>query len=865
MTCSTFRSLVRCHGLIPEFMDRWLQPLVGDHAGACAACRAARDRHDRIPGLLRRAYEQEVALYVPPTPLRLSTPWAQAPGIAWPWLAAGFATAAATALLGWASLRHPRLRNVVRQSDPRGSIRQANLPRAGASSDPLHARGPAPSVPLNSARGPAPERRMTARDRDDLPAPVHGREVSETPAAPRLVPDVKYLDGSDASLPARWLVEAGEGRAVREWLAKLPPPRDDFVEIPRPLIASLNPSGSLLRDLERSYRQEAEAVDTRLFRRVTLAMKAAPADELCEALRRQTGVEVRAARGVGDEKVTILLEERPARDVMRAVARLFGYKWLRLGEEGKWRYELAQDLKSQLAEEELRARDLDAALLELDNKMTATYGPYRDLGWDQISNRLQSAGDVQKDLVRLNQRTTWGTWQLYQRLTPADRLKLRSGQRLLFTMNDPSPERRLPAEWRDGLIAALGTGVFKFGDITSIGAFNAPGEEAAATPWIALSLTHTELGEAKLVAEQGAMLPSGEDRGHGPVDLVRAESPSAQKPDNARPNQELKNDPAFQREVSIEPEPSCKRPEFRLRGAGFASIPAPHLSSADVWEAVHRASGQPIVADSYTRLYHPVAPFAAKEQRLFDALSTIGDGLRVRWRKDGDFILARSASYFWDKLKEVPARYLRRWQQDRVAHGGLPLADLLEMAALSDQQLDSGRVGDGVSHCWDIPEWQIPAHEPGRSTARFVALLAPAQLQRALQADGMPVTALAPDQLRALAATGWLPDQSAPALAGASLRVQYIPAGQHYWNEMGSPGAPLISADAPPPDPAESARARLWPVAAGATAEQALAAARRLFPAANPGDIHVTRGILVVTVRLADGRGTSIGKGQELP
>src|SRR5262249_21494006 len=252
----------------------------------------------------------------------------------------------------------------------------------------------------------------------------------------------------------------------------------------------------------------------------------------------------------------------------------------------------------------------------------------------------------------------------------------------------------------------------------------------------------------------------------------------------------------------------------------------------------------------YTRLYYPVASFTVKKRSLFAALCAVGDEMRARWKQDGNFLLARRASYFWDKLKEVPARALRRWQQDRLAHRGLPLGDLLEMATLSDAQLDSARVADGVSHCWDIPEWQIVSQQPGRTTARFLALLSPVQLQRALQPDGMPLEGLAPQQLRLLADTGGLPDPNLQPLAGARLLAQYIPAGRYFWTEEGTAGAAFTSV---PLDPDEVARAAVRPVVAAATPEQALAEARRIFPAAIPGAIRATRGILVLMIRLANG------------
>src|SRR5262249_18480576 len=128
------------------------------------------------------------------------------------------------------------------------------------------------------------------------------------------------------------------------------------------------------------------------------------------------------------------------------------------------------------------------------------------------------------------------------------------------------------------------------------------------------------------------------------------------------------------------------------------------VTSADLWEAVHRATGLPIVADFYTHLY-PAGAVTMERRSLFDALCVVGDVLGTRWTKDNDFLLCRSTSYFWDKLKEVPNRYLQRWGEDRNAAGGLPLEDFIEMAGMTDQQIDSKPVARGIEQCWGLREW----------------------------------------------------------------------------------------------------------------------------------------------------------------
>src|SRR5207237_2743862 len=100
----------------------------------------------------------------------------------------------------------------------------------------------------------------------------------------------------------------------------------------------------------------ADVIDGRLTRKITLAFKAMALSDLCDQLRADTGVHLAAGPSVADEKVTLFCDKLPLRDVMRQLSRPFGYTWLRSGTPGQYRYELVQDLRSQLLAEDLRNR-----------------------------------------------------------------------------------------------------------------------------------------------------------------------------------------------------------------------------------------------------------------------------------------------------------------------------------------------------------------------------------------------------------------------------------------------------------------------------------------------------------------------------
>jgi hypothetical protein len=269
----------------------------------------------------------------------------------------------------------------------------------------------------------------------------------------------------------------------------------------------------------------------------------------------------------------------------------------------------------------------------------------------------------------------------------------------------------------------------------------------------------------------------------------------------------------------------------------------PHVTSADVWEAIHRESGLPIVADYYTRVY-PVAALTLERASLFDALCRTGDKLGSRWKKDGPFLLCRSTSYFWNKQKEVPNRLLQRWRADRRRDGFLPFEDLMEMAALTDAQLDSRITAQGIRHCWAMPEWEIVGggSTVQRSCVRFLTSLRPEQRRRALTPQGVGfgefsarqreewLRLLSPPQLRRDI------DRDPALLQSSRLRAVYVPAGwyTHYFSGL-SPAA--------------------------STAEAALAAARRISPGVAGKDIQrVPGGDLLLAAVL--GNGNQVGWGR---
>src|SRR5262249_55533416 len=277
--------------------------------------------------------------------------------------------------------------------------------------------------------------------------------------------------------------------------------RDDFVTIPFPRLAAA--SDGQIREALESYRREATVVDPRLSREVTVQQKATALADLCDRLRSDTGIRLEAGRSVADEKVTVFCRKLPLRDVMRRLSRPFGYTWLRTGKQDEYRYELVQDLRSQLLEEELRNRDRNEALLALEREIDR-YRPYLGLSPDEAMARAKTASPAEKPLLEKLSSWGWGPVQMYFRLSARDQAALRAGQRLKLSAAPKPDELPLPPDVARGVLQNMrdtrllkrdnGYTFASIADPAFAGALP-PGTVPEARAYVDLTVKQSELGQ----------------------------------------------------------------------------------------------------------------------------------------------------------------------------------------------------------------------------------------------------------------------------------------------------------------------------------------------------------------------------------
>lgn len=685
-----------------------------------------------------------------------------------------------------------------------------------------------PTTKLASLVPPAP--RIAVQQPTVLSTPRRPRTVSRPPSRlvvvptprgvvpfvlPRVVPapspasDAVFLRPDNADFARRWAAIAPtEASRIESELRASIRGGDDFVDVPFPRIAladdarTSRTARTIFASALGTYRQEREIVDARLQRRVTLGLKRVSFADLCDELTKQTGVTFTAARGVADDKITIFCTNRPARDLLREVARLFNFAWERLGEEGEYRYRLKQPLQAQLLEEELRNKDQAEALLALDRDMQQ-YKSLLSLTPEEARARIPVPNEEENKRLINYAEFGYGAINLYFGLSSDQMNQLRAGKPLLFAspgstgntaasaaLNaatgtpDGGDENVLSPEISQRILQTMDRAarVKQTAQGTALrlgGGQNAytkdDGEPPSHIPGMGVSaslyLSESELGRYSLMGGSGIVAP-GKDGGRGGsasmnMGIGEGISPSSRDPKNAEHNKDLANRPDLKNKADF-------RDKSNASDKTDADKP---FTTADLLEAIHKATGRDVIGDYYTRLLEK-NNVLVNADTLFDALNRASDKARLRWGTEDEWLTFRSVSFFHDRLKEVPNRLLDRWVSRREKDGSLSFASLAEMASLTDAQLNASAVGQGIKALYGLKEWDIAQSGNLRSGWRLVAELSPGT-RRDLLGTGVAFEQMTLAQqeafARAIFGDSRSPQATGENLAGARLTIFYGP------------------------------------------------------------------------------------------
>ena len=702
---------------------RYQQTLHTLHTDLSALAQHAPTRSGAAQRAIVQWMETEPPLAIPP--LRAS--WLR-PALAWT-LTLILLTAGAATLRLWRNPQGAAESSAIGIQTPQRDIASSPSVSAPAGED----GGALPGItPLNGTGKSAAPRQAT----------FHPRLRSSGAPPVLLAADMEYLNTDPAVTLACWTQKAPDEIAamMTQWRASVCG-GDEFVNVPLPQIAGQDDRA--VKAAAAQFKQEAETVDERLAKKVSLGEKGIAFSDLCKRLQEQTGIELTANPSVADDKVTLFCKERSLRDIMRQVNRLFGYLWNRTGKEGAFHYELTQSVRAQLAEEELRNRDRDEALLALDREMER-YRKYLNLTPEQAREQAETAGPEDKAVLESLAGSGWGPAHLYFGLSPQDMDALRSGQELSFAQQPDSAQARpLSQEMSDGILRSLDklrasvgqNGALSIGPPENVPNGQMLSDVPGASSRASLQLDTSNLGQMTLSGNSGASLKSSQPGVDGNMSASSATvmlggplgvgiSPSVGSPKNAAANAKLAKDPAFRPHTSLSPQSSS-----------LYNAKATRITTADVEEALFKATGKDILADYYTRLYEP-ALFTVRDKTLFDALNLVSDTMQDRWNWDNGFLQFRSTGFFNDRLKEVPNRLLTRWAESRKQQGALTLDELIEIAQLTDRQLNAQTMAQGAQILYGLNQWQQGQNM--REDWRYLARLSPQQRKAVQTEKGLP-------------------------------------------------------------------------------------------------------------------------------
>jgi hypothetical protein len=389
--------------------------------------------------------------------------------------------------------------------------------------------------------------------------------------------------------------------------------------------------------------QRAEATlaqDPRLDRRVTLQLRKAPLSDVTAELGRLAEVNLTTTSDTADEPAVVRVTDQPAREIMRQLARHFGYRWVRSGAAPAYRYELQEDLSAKRAAEALRRQD-------------------RLRGLAALQTALLKQAEIHR--ARPNPRSE-APLRVALALTPAHWEALAGGRELVFSTRESPGAQVLPQPLAGdvlGLLGAAGEGAV---------------ESARIGLWLEFRLS--EVGLQHSTRTTGAANASGGSAASG-GSVANAFSRMGDPTRVADPAAEA----AWQRDPVLGARrPFVVDPVKAAHGRRLQAGRVVFLHTHEVLTELAEAYDLDLIADAYrAQGFGRQPPRAPTEMALYQALNRHLEHV-ADWSRDGEFIRSRSRTWYHDRPAEIPARLAKSWAAALRRERRLTLANATDFA-----------------------------------------------------------------------------------------------------------------------------------------------------------------------------------------
>lgn len=606
-----------------------------------------------------------------------------------------------------------------------------------------------------------------------------------------------------------------------------------------------------------------------LDKTITLSLRAASLREVLDKVQAQTGVRLRPERDIAEDKATIWVKEKPAREVLRALARCFNLCWVE-SEVGSSRFlRLFMDRDS---DADLRRREYDdyqAIVDQFDKELKANADVIRSN--QDFRPPADATGISRDEYDRLLRRSRAATWSEYAAatlqflaLSESQRKDLMAGKHVMVSGSAIAEE----ALKRKPDLTSIDFWIER-----SLGGYLL---RCCPQPFIPTSIMLAtavfddsryektiQAANDKLLKDTAldreVQLPGRKDGAPSPISVP---TPPAV---NARGDQQVSGKVTDASQYIL---PGVLRP-----GEGSGATPA---TMSDGLLAITEAAEVPIIAQ-YLSEYAgaaDLAPGLHAPVKINARISELCLRHQFTVERDADFLLAKSLLWHRLRSREVPEEKIKRWQRIVTGLPAPTLEAAVEMGSLSWGQVRG--VINNSRYWFGIPDPSYLAR--CEYVLKLYASLTPNQQGALRQGTEIPVSTLKPEQqyifMQAYEVKeqptfehaqdpSW-PQTAAFSLVDGGLEDQMVLYATADMRSLG--GTPLTvesTANMTSPPPGEMTadqRLQLYETAKR-RAEQQISEAAKTFaqqiakqhPDISPGaiGIHVQR-ILVFTLRLGD-------------
>ena len=481
------------------------------------------------------------------------------------------------------------------------------------------------------------------------------------------------------------------------------------------------------------------ALDTKpgLDKPITLSLRAASLREVLDKVQAQTGVKLRPEREIAEDKATIWVKEKPAREVLRALARCFDLCWVESEVGSSTFLRLFMDRDSNAGLRQREYEDYQAIVDQFGKELQANADVIKS---NQDFRPPADATGISRDeydrLLRRSRAATWSEYSAatlqYLVLSESQRKDLMAGRHVMVSGSAIAEE----ALKRKPDLTSIDFWIER-----SLGGYLL---RCCPQPFIPTSIMLAtavfddsrydktiQAANDKLLKDTAldreVQLPGRKDGAPSPISVPTP--PTVNAPGDQQVSDKV-TDPS---QYIL---PSVPRP-----GEGSGATPA---TMSDGLLAVTEAAEVPIIAQ-YLSEYAGAADLASGPHAPVKINAWISElCLRHQFivERDGDFLLAKSLLWHRLRSREVPEEKIKRWQRIIT---GLPAPTLevsVEMGSLSWGQVRG--VINNSRYWFAIPDPSYLAR--CEYVLKLYASLTPNQ-QRALgQGTEIPLSALKPEQ-----------------------------------------------------------------------------------------------------------------------